>query len=215
MKDKIVCPSLLSVPFDKRVDVANELLELGIQWIHYDIMDNKFVDNTAIEVEEYINIISKTTSHLSDVHLMVEDPFPYAEKLKNYATCMTIHYEAMSKDKIIEFTKKYQEFTWIGLAIKPETTLKKIEDIIHYFEIILVMSVEPGHGGQNFIESSYKKIKEISQFIKINKLQTLIQVDGGINDKTSKKVFSSGANAVVCGSYLINNLNIKTLKNLV
>lgn len=214
MKNRHICPSLLSVPSIKRVEVANELLNLGIEWIHYDMMDNKFVNNKAIEIDEYINIISKTNKHLSDVHLMVENPFEYAEIIKDYATCMTLHYEALSEDKIIEFLKKYQEFTWIGLAIKPETTFEQVKHILHYFEIVLVMSVEPGFGGQDFIESSYEKIKKISKYIKEEKLQTIIQVDGGINDKTSKKVFSAGASAVVCGSYLINNLDIKTLKKL-
>jgi len=214
MKNKYICPSLLSVPKEQRIKIVNELLGLGIQWIHYDIMDNKFVNNSAIETEEYINIIKKTPVHLSDVHLMVEDPFIYAEVLKDYSTCMTIHYESMSEFKIIEFVKKYQPFTWIGLAIKPKTTLKNIENILHYFEIILVMSVEPGFGGQKFIESSYNKIEEISKYIKDNKLQTIIQVDGGINNITSKKVFSLGASAVVCGSYLMNDLNEKTLKKL-
>ena len=214
MRDKYICPSLLSVPAEQRINVAKELLDLGIKWIHYDIMDNQFVKNKAIEIDEYINIIKNTPGHLSDVHLMVNDPFIYAEKFKDYATCMTIHYESMNLEKILNFVKKYQETTWIGLAIKPETKWEEIKDIIHHFEIILVMSVEPGFGGQTFIESSIEKIEQIANFIKENKLQTMIQVDGGINDKNSKKVFSAGATALVCGSYLINNMNVKTLKKL-
>lgn len=214
MRNKYICPSLLSVDSKKRVKAVNELLDLGIKWIHYDIMDNKFVKNTAIEIEEYISIIKSTPKHLSDVHLMVENPFYYAEKFKDYATCMTIHYESLSREKVMEFVKKYQEITWIGLAIKPETKWEEIKDIIHYFEVILVMSVNPGFGGQLFIETSFKKISEIHSFIKENKLQTMIQVDGGINDQNAKKAFQSGATALVCGSYLMNNLSEKTLKKL-
>ncbi|MDK2819586.1 MAG: ribulose-phosphate 3-epimerase [Mycoplasmataceae bacterium] len=214
MKDKYICPSLLSVAKEKRIEVADQLLKMGIKWIHYDIMDNKFVNNKAIEIEEYVEIIKSTSSHLSDVHLMVKDPFIYAEEFKKYATCMTIHFEALTRDKILEFVQKYQELTWIGLAIKPGTSFEEIKDIIHHFEVILVMSVEPGFGGQKFIDYSIDKIKLISNFIKQNKLSTLIQVDGGINDLNAKKVFNSGANALVCGSYLINNLNEKTLKKL-
>ena len=214
MKDKYVCPSLLNVSINERLETTNKLLSFGIQWIHYDIMDSKFVNNKAIEVEECINIINKSNPHLSDVHLMVENPFPFADKLMNYVTCMTIHYEALNETEIIKFVKKYQTFTWIGLAIKPHTPFEKFKNIIHHFEIILVMSVEPGFGGQKFIESTYKKIEKISNFIKENKLQTIIQVDGGINDTNSKKIFSSGATAIVCGSYLINNLNAKTIKKM-
>ncbi|MGL6125193.1 MAG: ribulose-phosphate 3-epimerase [Metamycoplasmataceae bacterium] len=214
MKNKYICPSLLSVDSSKRIESVVKLLDLGIKWIHYDIMDNKFVDNTAIEIEEYINIINSTPKHLSDVHLMVENPFYYAEKFKDYATCMTIHYESVERDEVIKFAKKYQEITWVGLAIKPETKWEDIKDIIHYFEVILVMSVNPGFGGQAFIESTFEKIKNIHDFIEENKLQTMIQVDGGINDKNSKKAFLSGATALVCGSHLMNNLSKKTLKKL-
>ncbi len=214
MKNRYICPSLLSVPTEKRIEVANRLLEMGIEWIHYDIMDNEFVKNKAIEPEEYINILQATPAHLSDIHLMVNDPFIYAEKLKDYATCMTIHYESMPIDKILEFVKKYQEITWIGLAIKPGLNWEEIKPIIHHFEIILIMSVEPGFGGQTFIDESIEKINNISNFIKENKLQTIIQVDGGINNNNSKKAFLAGATALVCGSYLTNNLSEKTLKKL-
>ncbi len=214
MKNKYICPSLLSVPSEKRIEVAKELLNIGVQWIHYDIMDNEFVNNTAIEIDEYIEIIKSTPGHLSDVHLMVKDPFAYAEKFKDYATCMTIHYESMPLENILKFVKEYQQTTWIGLAIKPETKFEEIEDIIHHFEIILVMSVEPGFGGQVFIESTIPKIKQISKYIEDNKLQTIIQVDGGINNTNSKKTFAAGASALVCGSYLINNLSVETLKKL-
>ncbi|MGL5205465.1 MAG: ribulose-phosphate 3-epimerase [Metamycoplasmataceae bacterium] len=214
MKNKYICPSLLNVKAEERIKTVNELLELGIKWIHYDIMDNKFVPNTAIEIDEYINIIKSTPKHLSDVHLMVEDPFHYAEKFKDYATCMTIHYESVSREKVIEFAKKYQEITWVGLAIKPDTKWEEIKDIIHYFEVILVMSVYPGFGGQEFIASSIEKVSNIHDFIKENKLHALIQVDGGINDTNARKTFSAGASALVCGSFLMNNLNKKTLKKL-
>ncbi|MGL5617758.1 MAG: ribulose-phosphate 3-epimerase [Metamycoplasmataceae bacterium] len=214
MKNRYICPSLLSVKPKERIESVNKLLELGIKWIHYDIMDNKFVNNTAIEIDEYINIIKSTPKHLSDVHLMVKDPFYYAEKFKYYATCMTIHYESISRPKVIEFAKKYQQITWVGLAIKPDTKWEEIKDIIYHFEVILVMSVNPGFGGQEFIELSVEKVKNIHKFIKENKLHTLIQVDGGINDKNAKKTFAAGASALVCGSYLMNNLNKKTLKKL-
>lgn len=214
MKDKYICPSLLNVKKEERIEVANKLLKMGIKWIHYDIMDNKFVNNSAIQVDEYTEIIKSTSPHLSDVHLMVEDPFSYAEEFKKYATCMTIHYEALTRNKILEFVKKYQEITWIGLAIKPETSFEEIKDIIYHFEVVLVMSVEPGFGGQKFIDSTITKIKLISNFIKQNSLSTIIQIDGGIDDQNSKKIFRAGAHALVCGSYLINNLSEKTLKKL-
>lgn len=215
MIEKLITPSILNVEKDKRIETINNLLNLGIKWIHYDVMDGEFVSNTAISVEEIISFQEKCKKHASDVHLMVKNPFDYAKKLSNHVTCLTIHYEAFENEKdIIQFVDLFSHTNWIGLAIKPSTSFKQIKNILYLFDIILIMSVEPGFGGQEFIKSTYDKIREIKQFIDEEKLPTIIQVDGGINDKNSKDLFKIGSSFNVVGSFLIKNISSNTLKKL-
>ena len=215
MLDRMITPSILNVEKNKRIEVINKLIDLGIKWIHYDIMDNKFVPNSAIEIEEIISFQKECPKHLSDVHLMVENPKEYADKLKDYTTCLTIHFEAFNNDKeIIDFVNEYCHTNWVGLAIKPNTKFEQFAHLIYLFDIVLIMSVEPGFGGQKFIDETIKKIDQVKEFIDEEKLHTIIQVDGGINDSNSKKIFEHGSSFNVVGSYLMNNLNSETLKKL-
>lgn len=215
MRNKLITPSILNVEKENRIDTINKMIDLGIKWFHYDVMDNKFVPNTAIQVDEIIEFSKRCQKHLCDAHLMVENPFEYAKQLSDYVTCLTIHYESFnSKDKIIKFVNEFAHTNWIGLAIKPNTPFSEIQDITYLFDIILVMSVEPGFGGQKFIETTINKIKEIKEFIDEEKLHTIIQVDGGINLDNSKELFNIGTTFNVVGTFLINNLNKNTIKKL-
>lgn len=215
MDQKLITPSILNVDKDERVETILKLIKLGIKWFHYDVMDNKFVSNKAIDVEEIINFYNQLPKHLCDVHLMVENPFEYAKKLSPFVTCLTAHYESFkNEDEIMEFINEFANTNWIGLSIKPNTKIEEIIQIVHYFDIILIMSVEPGFGGQKFIEESFDKIKKLKKYIDENKIPTIIQVDGGINDTNSKKIFNSGSTYNVVGSYLINNISKETLKKL-
>lgn len=211
---KLIAPSILDIEKEKRAQVINEYLKMGIRWIHYDFMDNKFVPNSAIEIEEFIELQNMTKKHISDAHLMVENPFEWANKLKHHATCLTIHFESQPKDKIVEFAKKFSDTNWVGLAIKPKTEFFLFEDIIQYFDLILVMSVEPGFGGQGFIETSLEKVRQIKAYIQDKSLSSLIQIDGGINDITAKQAFSSGVNVAVSGSYFYKHKSTQTLRNM-
>ena len=215
MIKKQVTPSILNVPKDQRVEVINNLIDMGIQWFHYDVMDNKFVPNEAISIDEIKSFKSTCKKHLSDAHLMVNDPFKYAHELKDYVTCLTIHYESFEKEEdIVKFVNEFSHTNWVGIAIKPSTDFNKIQPILYLFDLVLIMSVEPGFGGQKFIEKTYNKLKEIKNFINEEKLPTVIQIDGGVNDLNSKKLFEHGSLFNVVGSYLINNLNKETLKKL-
>lgn len=216
MIDKLITPSILNVEKEKRLDVLKELLSYGIKWIHYDIMDGKFVPNDkAISVEEIKLFHNKLPSHLSDAHLMVSNPFDYAKKITDYVTCLTVHYEAFdSESEIIKFIDEFSSLNWIGLAIKPSTKFEDVKHILYLFDLVLIMSVEPGFGGQAFIEDSKNKIQQIFNYIKTEKLQTIIQVDGGLNDSNSKTIFDLGSSLNVVGSYLINNLSQETIKKL-
>ncbi len=215
MIKKQITPSILNVPKNERIEVINKLMDMGIQWFHYDVMDNKFVPNEAITIEEIKLFKKECKKHLSDVHLMVNDPFKYAYELKDYVTCLTIHYESFqSKEDIIKFVNEFSHTNWIGIAIKPTTNFQEIQPILYLFDLVLIMSVEPGFGGQKFIDKTYSKLKEIKDFIDEEKLPTIIQIDGGINDLNSKKLFKYGSLLNVVGSYLINNLNKETIKRL-
>ena len=215
MFENQITPSILNVEKEDRPDVIKQLIDLGIKWFHYDVMDGQFVENTAITVEEIIGFYHQLPKHLCDVHLMVKDPIEYAYKLRDFATCITAHYEAFNDEKeIMDFVNEFSNTNWIGISIKPNTPFDKIKHLLHWFDLVLIMSVEPGKGGQAFIEDSYEKIKEISQFIQEEKLPTIIQVDGGINDTNCQKVFQAGSTFNVVGSYLMKNLNAQTIKKL-
>lgn len=221
---KYVTPSILNVEPLKRSNFVNKLIEQGIKWIHYDIMDGIFVDNTAIQIEELQRIDSNCSKHIKDVHLMVENPYEYVEKLKNHADIFTFHYEA-----IVDDTDKF--FTWlrnnyheikIGLAIKPKTNSISIEKYLPYLALVLIMSVEPGKGGQEFLESTFEKItyfknyrnRAIHNNKKIRGLEYLIQVDGGINDVTGPKCLRLGADAVVAGTFLVSDPTIDRINSI-
>ncbi|MGL4343358.1 MAG: ribulose-phosphate 3-epimerase [Metamycoplasmataceae bacterium] len=212
--EKNIAPSILNIPKEKRNEVVKEYLSLGIKWIHYDFMDNIFVPNSAIEIGEFNNIIKNNKKHISEAHLMVNTPYEYAQKISENATCLTIHYEVFDENQIINFANTFANENWVGLAIKPKTTFEEIKNIIHYFDVIVIMSVEPGFGGQTFIEESLDKIKMLKKYLQENKLPTLIEVDGGINEKNASLCFEAGANILVCGTYLYNNLSLATIEKL-
>lgn len=202
---KYVTPSLLNVEEGKRKEMANLLIDNGIKWIHYDVMDGKFVPNLAIEFDEIKDINETGKKHIKDAHLMIENPLEKIEEYSKIVDIVTIHFEAVDPKKLLTYLKKYQHEYKIGLAIKPNTEVKEIEKFLPYLALVLVMSVEPGKGGQKFIENSLDKIKELKRLRNINQYQYLIQVDGGINDVTGPQCFTAGADACVAGTYIVKN----------
>lgn len=203
-REMFVTPSLLNVDKDKRLALANTLIDNGIKWIHYDVMDGKFVPNTAIEISELENIALKGKKHFKDAHLMVENPFNYFEQLDHHVDVITIHYEAVNEKELLKFLKDENNTYCTGLAIKPATEVKEIEKFLPYLHLVLVMSVEPGKGGQKFIPHALDKIKELNKIRKAHQYKYLIQVDGGINNITGPQAFEAGADACVAGTYLVN-----------
>jgi len=183
-----------------RVETIKKLNNTTTDYIHFDMMDNKFVPNQAFsikEIKEYANVCNKKI----DAHFMVEDPISYLEKLKEIDfNNVTIHIEIENVDYIIKYLK--QRNIKVGLAIKPNTNVNLLDKYIDDIDLILVMSVEPGFGGQKFIENTPNRIKEIKR--KIKNRNILIEVDGGINDETIKLV---DVDIAVAGSYIINNDN--------
>ncbi|WP_426460991.1 ribulose-phosphate 3-epimerase [Mycoplasma hafezii] len=202
---KYVTPSLLNVEPEKRLEVANTLVQNGIKWIHYDIMDGEFVPNTAITPKEIANIAAKGLPHMKDAHLMVVDPYSYVDSVKDSVDVITFHYEAIMDDeeKFEDFLNEYHHELKIGLAIKPETRVSEIKKYLNKLALVLVMSVEPGKGGQKFMPVALEKIHELKELRSRNGYDYLIQVDGGINGETGPESFHAGADACVAGTYLV------------
>lgn len=209
-----VSTSLLSIKEDLYQNIK-KLNNTSTDYIHVDIMDGKFVNNTSFNFDE-IKKISTITSKPLDVHLMVKNPESYTEEYKTLnPKYITIHYEIDNLDKYIKQIKDNN--IKIGISIKPETDVENIIPLIKEIDLVLVMSVDPGYGGQKFIDTSLDKIYNLKKYINGNKLNTLIEVDGGINNINSKKCIDNGVDILVSGSYITNSDNyeeqIKKLRN--
>ena len=182
-------------------------------WLHYDVMDGHFVSNCTFD-QDLVKEINTYNHLFSDVHLMIENP---ESVVKEYAKVqvdqLTFHYEAVSKDKINDIISliKSQNIK-VGMSVKPNTDICLLDEYLPYLDYILVMSVEPGKGGQKFMEKSLDHIKYLKN--KQDDYHYLIGVDGGINLDTAKLVKQAGADVIVVGTYLANNLNIETINHL-
>ena len=179
-----------------------KLDKLNIDYFHIDIMDGIFVENTTWEYKE----ISKILRHAKtkkDIHLMVKDVKKYVDEFINLKPeIITFHYEATNNHlEIINYIKENN--IKAGISIKPDTKIEDIKDIIKYVDLVLVMSVEPGKGGQKYIENSTNKINDLYNLRKENNYNYLIEVDGGINNETKEK--ATNADILVVGSYITNN----------
>ena len=193
-----------------RPDSINKLNKTTTDYIHIDVMDNIFVPNYQFPIEEINKLITKSEKKV-DIHLMTNDPEYYIDRINqnNNISNITIHLE-IDKD-IAYLTKKIKNLGYkVGLAIKPQTSIELLKEYIENIDQILVMSVEPGFGGQKFIEETPRRIKDIK---KLNNNIT-IEVDGGINEKTIDKI-KDISNIAVVGSYIINNDDYqKAINNL-
>lgn len=185
-------------------EIINKLNNIDIDYIHLDVMDGKFVPPKTLSIEEIINL-SKLSNNKTDIHLMVNNPIKYIESIKdlNNIEYITIH-EELDRD-IKEILTKIRSYgIKAGLSIKPNTSIDKLLPYLDYIDLILIMTVEPGYGGQSFIEESIDKVKKVKQLISDRNIK--IEVDGGINNNTIKLVDS--ADIAVVGTYITNSDNI-------
>ncbi len=200
----IISPSILSADF-ANLERDIKKVEPFVPWLHIDVMDGHFVPNISIGVP-VVKSIRKITNLFLDTHLMIENPIKYIDAFADAGSdLITFHYEA-TLDKTIETIEKIKSRNLkVGLSIKPKTTVDEIKNYINLVDMVLVMTVEPGFGGQKFMEESAKKIAEIK---KINP-DVLVQVDGGINDETAIICKDYGANSLVAGNYIYSAQNIE------
>ena len=183
-------------------------------WFHIDVMDGVFVPNISFGIP-VIKAIKRNATKPLDIHLMIVDPDRYIKTFVEIgADILTVHYEACNHlHRTIEKIKSFGVKS--GVAINPHTPVTVLNDIIKDIDLVCMMSVNPGFGGQSFISRTYEKVKRLTKIIEKEKTNVLIEIDGGVNDKNSKKLIDSGANVLVAGSYVFSSINPeKTIRNL-
>lgn len=211
-----ISPSILSCDFGKIKEQIERTDKAGAEYIHIDIMDGAFVPNISFGFP-VLKAVRKYTNKVLDVHLMIEEPGRFIDEfIECGADIITIHYES---DRHIDRTINYIKSKGIkaGIALNPGTPVSMIADLIPSLDMVLIMSVNPGFGGQKFIKYSENKIKEVKALAdKCNK-DLLIEVDGGVDTSNAKTLKECGANVLVAGSAVYRNdeieLNIKSLKD--
>lgn len=206
-----IAPSVLTADFTKLKEEINSINEADL--IHIDIMDGNFVPNISFgpAITKQINDLSNVNL---DVHLMVNDPSFWIDKfLFDKVEYITVHYESLNYLNALKLIKKHNKK--VGLSIKPETKVSSIKKHLKDLDLVLVMSVEPGFGGQKFMNSSLDKVKELVKLRDELNLDFVIQIDGGVNDKTYKLVKDAKVDIAVVGSYVFNQKNRnKTMEEL-
>ena len=210
----IIAPSILSADFTKLGQELIDIEKAGADWVHIDVMDGQFVPNITYG-PIIVDACSKASNLILDVHLMIETPDSIIpEFVKAGANYISVHQEACTHlHRSLQLIKSFN--IKAGVALNPATPVSSIEWVIDELDFILIMSVNPGFGGQKFIKSSIDKIIELSRLLKEKNSNAIIQVDGGINSETIKLVSDAGATSFVAGSAIFNTDNYKeTIKNL-
>lgn len=209
-----IAPSILSADFNnlgKEIEMINNSVA---EWIHCDIMDGVFVPNISFGIP-IVSHVRSTTNKILDVHLMIINPENYIKAFKNAgANYLTVHYEACT-----HLHRTLQEIKSngmkAGVSLNPHTPVSLLKNIISNVDLVLIMSVNPGFGGQSFIENSISKIIELKELSNIHNPDLIIQVDGGVDETNARRIAEAGANCLVAGSSIFKSDNpVKTIENL-
>lgn len=210
----IVSPSVLSADFANLERDVKMLNSSEAEWLHIDIMDGQFVPNISFGLP-VMKAIHKHATKPLDVHLMIATPDDYITDFKEAgAEILTVHYETCTHlHRTLQAIKSAGMKT--GVALNPHTPVEVLKSIIHDIDLVLIMSVNPGFGGQKFIPQTVDKVKTLKNLITEAKVNTLIEVDGGVNLETGKSLVDAGADALVAGSFVFGSENpVKTIHKL-
>ena len=207
--DKLIAPSILAADFGNLERDCTMINESVADWFHIDIMDGVFVPNISFGMPVLKSISSHAKKPL-DVHLMIVNPDKYIKSFADLnSEILTIHYEVCNHlHRSVQEIKSYGMKA--GVAINPHTPISTLNSIIKEIDLVCLMSVNPGFGGQKFIENTYKKTEELKNLINSKDSNALIEIDGGVTDKNAEKLIQLGANVLVAGSFVFKSTDPKS-----
>ena len=202
----IIAPSMLACDFGNLYSEIEMVNNSEANWFHIDVMDGVFVPNISFG-SPIMKVLKENAKKTLDVHLMIVNPDNYIENFAELgADILTVHYEACNHlHRTVQRIKDLKMKA--GVAINPHTPISTLKSIIKDLDLVCVMSVNPGFGGQSFIESTYDKVKELKSLIKEQNSNAIIEIDGGVNSQNAKKLIDCGANALVAGSFVFKSEN--------